>query len=73
LALNNARKDFEPDKATCSSQWLLKIDDRFTAARIYLPPSLVALTANNIDEQQERKARTAATNGRIEELTLISY
>jgi hypothetical protein len=72
LAVNNARKDFEPDKATCSSQWLLKIDDLFTPARIYLPPSLVALTANNIDEQQERKARAAATNGRIDELTLIS-
>ena len=72
LASNNARKDFEPDKATCSSQWLLKIDDLFTPARIYLPPSLVALTANNIDEQQERKARAAATNGRIDELTLIS-
>jgi hypothetical protein len=73
LALNNARKDFEPDKATCSSQWLLKIDDLFTPARIYLPPSLVALTANNIDEQQERKARAAATNGRIDELTLITH
>ncbi len=70
LALNNARKDFEPDKATCSSQWLLKIDDRFTPARVYLPPSLVALTANNIDEQQERKARMAEQNGRLEQLTL---
>jgi hypothetical protein len=66
LAQVNAKKEFEPDKATCSSQWLLKIDDRFTHARMYLPPSLVALTANNIDERQERKARTeatAATNG----------
>jgi hypothetical protein len=77
LALNNARKDFEPDKATCSSQWLLKIDDRFTAARIYLPPSLVALTANNIDEVKERNARTAAVkalaeaNGRTDKVTLI--
>jgi hypothetical protein len=56
----NAKKEFEPDKATRSSQWLLKIDDRYTHGRIYLPPSLVALTANNIDERQERKARSAA-------------
>ena len=62
LAQVNAKKEFEPDRATCSSQWLLKIDDRYTHARIYLPPSLVALTANNIDERQERKARTEAAS-----------
>jgi hypothetical protein len=77
LALNNAKKDFEPDTATCSSQWLLKIDDRYTATRIYLPPSLVALTANNIDEVKERKARAAAAkalangNGRTDKPILI--
>jgi hypothetical protein len=60
LAERNAKESFGPDKATCSSQWLLKIADRFTAARIYLPPSLVALTANNIDERQARAAAKAA-------------
>jgi hypothetical protein len=80
LARVNAKKEFEPDKATCSSQWLLKIDDRYTHGRIYLPPSLVALTANNIDERQERRARTAAeavsisveTNGFNSHKVLIS-
>ncbi len=60
LAQVNASSKFEPDTASCSSQWLLKINDRFTHGRIYLPPTLVALTANNIDERQERKARTQA-------------
>lgn len=55
LADINSSESFGPDKATCSSQWLMKIGDRFTAARIYLPPSLVALTANNIDERQARE------------------
>lgn len=55
LAQQNAGESFAPDRATCSSQWLLKIADRFTAARIYLPPSLVALTANNIDERKARQ------------------
>ena len=60
LAIVNADDNFLPDTATCSSQWLLKLADRFTHVRIYLPPSLVSLTANNIDERQERKARTEA-------------
>jgi hypothetical protein len=56
MAERNAKASFAPDRATCSSQWLLRIDDRFTAARIYLPPSLVQLTANNIEERQQRQA-----------------
>jgi hypothetical protein len=55
LALMNASDDFAPDKATCSSRWLFKFNDRFTAVTAYLPPSLVALTANNIEERQERQ------------------
>jgi hypothetical protein len=57
LAQQNAGESFKPDKVTCSSQWLLKIADRFTAARIYLPKSLVELTANNIDERKARKIK----------------
>jgi hypothetical protein len=63
LAENNAKAAFGPDKATCSSQWLLKIDDRFTAARIYLPPSLVRLTNNNFDKRQAREVEAAVAQG----------
>jgi hypothetical protein len=55
LALMNASDNFAPDKATFSSRWLFKFSDRFTAVTAYLPPSLVALTANNIEERQERQ------------------
>jgi hypothetical protein len=55
LALMNASDDFAPDTATFSSRWLFKFNDRFTAVTAYLPPSLVALTANNIEERQERQ------------------
>jgi hypothetical protein len=63
MAERNAKASFAPDKATCSSQWLLKIDDRFTHTRIYLPPSLVALTANNIDERQARSGSAVDDSG----------
>jgi hypothetical protein len=55
LALMNASDNFAPDPATFSSRWLFKFNDRFTAVTAYLPPSLVALTANNIEERQERQ------------------
>jgi hypothetical protein len=51
----NASDNFAPDPATFSSRWLFKFNDRFTAVTAYLPPSLVALTANNIEERQERQ------------------
>jgi hypothetical protein len=57
LAVLNAGIDFAPDKATNSSRWLIKFNDRFTAVTAYLPPSLVALTANNVDERLERQER----------------
>ena len=65
MAEINAYDSFAPDKATFSSQWLLKIGDRFTHGRIYLPPSLVDLTANNIDEIKVRKDKKSIDNGRV--------
>jgi hypothetical protein len=59
LAVLNAGIDFAPDPTTNSSRWLIKFNDRFTAVTAYLPPSLVALTANNVDERLERQARQA--------------
>jgi hypothetical protein len=59
LAVLNAGIDFAPDHATNSSRWLIKFNDRFTAVTAYLPPSLVALTTNNVDERLERQQRQA--------------
>jgi hypothetical protein len=59
LAILNAGIDFAPDPTTNSSRWLIKFNDRFTSVTAYLPPSLVALTANNVDERLERQARQA--------------
>ncbi|WP_373545637.1 hypothetical protein [Chamaesiphon sp.] len=56
LARINASEDFLPDKATGRSSWLLKIGDRWTHGSIYLAPSLILLTANNIEERLARKA-----------------
>jgi hypothetical protein len=56
IAVNNAGTNFAPNRATCSSSWLVKFDDQFNSVTAYLPPSLVALTANNIEERQERQA-----------------
>lgn len=60
LARINASNDFLPDKATGRSSWLLRINDRWTHAAIYLAPSLVQLTANNVDERQARKAASTS-------------
>jgi hypothetical protein len=59
LAILNAGIDFAPDPATNSSRWLIKFNDRFTSVTAYLPPSLVALTANNVDERLERQRKQA--------------
>jgi hypothetical protein len=65
LALLNAGDNFAPDKATNSSRWLFKFADRFTPVIAYLPPSLVALTANNIDERKERQAAAEADANQV--------
>jgi hypothetical protein len=44
----------KPSKSVGFSQWLLSLDGTVAHGRIYLPPRLVNLTANNIDEVKER-------------------
>lgn len=44
----------KPTKELGFSQWLLSLDGTVAHGRIYLPPRLVNLTANNINEVQER-------------------
>ncbi|PSB02389.1 hypothetical protein [Merismopedia glauca] len=44
----------KPSKSVGFSQWLLSIDGTVAHGRIYLPPRLINLTANNIDEVRER-------------------
>jgi hypothetical protein len=45
----------KPTKTGGFSQWLLNIDGTLAHGRIYLPPGLIALTANNIEEVRERR------------------
>jgi hypothetical protein len=70
IASKNLGANFRPDKATCSSLWLLNIDDTFRLGRLYFPPSLVKLTSSNPDERKERKedkARDKLTISRSEQ------
>jgi hypothetical protein len=60
IAVMNAGDSFAPDRATNSSRWIFKSFDRFTPVTAYLPPSLVALTANNVEERLERRALSLA-------------
>lgn len=46
----------KPTKSMGFSQWLLSLDGTVAHGRIYLPPRLVNLTANNIDEVKQRNA-----------------
>jgi hypothetical protein len=69
ISSKNLGPNFKPDEATCSSLWLLNIDDMFRLGRLYFPPSLVKLTASNPHERKERqdKARDKLTLSRDEE------
>jgi hypothetical protein len=69
IASKNLGANFRPDTATCSSLWLLNIDDTFRLGRLYFPPSLVKLTASNPDERKDRqdKARDKLMLSRDEE------
>jgi hypothetical protein len=64
ISAKNLGPNFKPDEATCSSLWLLNIDDTFRLGRLYFPPSLVKLTASNPHERKDRqnKARDKLTS-----------
>jgi hypothetical protein len=53
----NASSEFAPDTATNSSQWAIRVGDVWAHGRIYLPQTVVDLTANNLDERLARAER----------------
>ena len=73
LIARNASEGFFPNPQGLYSQWLLNDGGAYTWCRFYPSPMVLALTANNPDEQEARNRILAAHPGRpLEGLAVFS-